>query len=83
MGGYARVVSGKRLGKHVPAATDTRATDTRATKEEMCFLCGQCRDVISKGQGYSSVSSVWESVKRGLEPEAEELPLLEPLPGNV
>jgi hypothetical protein len=27
--------------------------------------------------------SVRESVKRGLEAEAEELPLLEPLPGNV
>jgi hypothetical protein len=24
-----------------------------------------------------------ESVKRGLEPEAEEYPLLKPLPGNV
>jgi hypothetical protein len=35
-------------------------------------------------QGTRSVdSSVLESVKRGLKPEAEEYPLLEPLPGNV
>jgi hypothetical protein len=29
------------------------------------------------------VSSVQESVKRGLELEAKEYPVLEPLPGNV
>jgi hypothetical protein len=29
------------------------------------------------------LSSVREAVKRGLEPEAEKWPLLEPLPGNV
>jgi hypothetical protein len=36
-------------------------------------------------QGISQfiVSSVRESVKRGLKPEADEQPLLEPLPGNV
>jgi hypothetical protein len=33
--------------------------------EELCFLCGPCRDVISEGH-------VQESVKRGLELEAEE-----------
>jgi hypothetical protein len=26
MGGYKRAVSGQRLGRHVPAATDTKAT---------------------------------------------------------
>jgi hypothetical protein len=31
-----RVVSGQRLGKHVPAATDKNAT------EEQCFLRGPC-----------------------------------------
>jgi hypothetical protein len=36
-----------------------------------------------KGQSQLRVSSVRESVKRGLEPEGEEEPLLEPLPGNV
>jgi hypothetical protein len=42
--GYTREVSGQRLGKHVPAATDTNATI-----EEPCFLCGPCRGVIIKG----------------------------------
>jgi hypothetical protein len=32
-----------RLGKHVPAATNTHATT------ELLFLRGPCRDVISKG----------------------------------
>jgi hypothetical protein len=39
--GYARAVSKQRLGKHVPAETDTNATI-----EELCFLCGPCGDVI-------------------------------------
>jgi hypothetical protein len=53
--------------------------------EELCFLRGPCREVISEKRfgAYSVDSSVRESVKRGLEPEAEEEPLLEPLPGNV
>jgi hypothetical protein len=42
MSGYARVVSGQRLGKHVPAATDTNATI-----EELCFVCGPCRNIIT------------------------------------
>jgi hypothetical protein len=46
MGEYTMAVSGQRLGKHVPAATDTHAIT-----EEWCFLCGPCRDFISKGQG--------------------------------
>jgi hypothetical protein len=46
MGGYTSTVSGQRLGKHVPAATDMNATI-----EELCFLWGQCRDFISKRQG--------------------------------
>jgi hypothetical protein len=33
----------KRLGKHVSAATDSNATT-----EERCFLCGPYRDVISR-----------------------------------
>jgi hypothetical protein len=45
MGGYARVVSGQRLGKHVPAGTDMNATI-----EKLCSLRGPCRDVISKGR---------------------------------
>jgi hypothetical protein len=34
IGKYTRAVPRKLLGKHVPAATDTNAT------EERCFLCG-------------------------------------------
>jgi hypothetical protein len=77
MGGYAKAVSEQRFGKHVPAAIDTNATT-----EELCFLRGPCRELISKGQGQLSVvscqlkvSSVRESVKTELEPEAEEWPL--------
>jgi hypothetical protein len=51
-------VSGQRLDKHVPAATDTNAMI-----EELCFLFGPCSDVISKGQDQR------ESMKRGLMPE--------------
>jgi hypothetical protein len=60
---YTRVVSGQRLGKHVPSATDTNATI-----KELYFLCGPCRGVISKGQGHLVVSSVLESAKKRLEP---------------
>jgi hypothetical protein len=66
MGGYNRAVSGQRLDKHVPAATDTITTI-----EELCFLCGPSRDFINKEQDQSLVSSVRESVKSGYEPEAE------------
>jgi hypothetical protein len=62
MGGYTRTGYGQRHGRHV-----STATDTNATIEERCFVCGPCRDFIRKGQGYSLVSSVRESVKRGLE----------------
>jgi hypothetical protein len=67
MGGYIRAVPGQWLGKRISAATSTNATT-----EELCFLYGPCRDVLSKEQGQSLVSSVLESVKRGLEPEAGE-----------
>jgi hypothetical protein len=43
MGGYTRGVSKQRLGKHVPAATDTNANI-----EE---VCDPYRDVISKREG--------------------------------
>jgi hypothetical protein len=65
---YIRAVSRQRLGRHVPAATDTHATMVQQHKkcvfyvvtqrrgkhisaatnpdtiEELCFLCGPCRD---------------------------------------
>jgi hypothetical protein len=30
-----------------------------ATIEELCFLCGSCRDVISKGQSQLIVIPMW------------------------
>jgi hypothetical protein len=39
-------VSGKKFGKHVPVATNMHATT-----EERCFLCGPCREVITRRAG--------------------------------
>jgi hypothetical protein len=60
-GRISRAVSGQRLGKHDPAATDTNATI-----EDLCFLYGLCSDFISKGQGQGLVNSVRESVREEL-----------------
>jgi hypothetical protein len=38
-------ISGQWLGKHISAATDMNTT------EQLCFLCGPCQDIISKGKG--------------------------------
>jgi hypothetical protein len=75
--GYCRAVSGQQLGKHVSAARDTKATT-----EELCFLCGPFRDV-SKGQGETQSILYGRLWREDLNPEAEEWPVLEPLPGNV
>jgi hypothetical protein len=42
--------------------------------KELCFLCGPYRDVVNKGEGLalSVDSSVRESVKEDLRPEAKE-----------
>jgi hypothetical protein len=74
MGGYTRDASGQRLGKHVPVARHQVLNNATVGLQQWknCFLPSPCRDVISKGQDQSLVSSVRESVKRGLEPEAEE-----------
>jgi hypothetical protein len=61
-----KAVSGQRLGKHVPAATNTSETI-----EELHFLRGPCQDVISKGKSELRESSVWEVVKR--RPEGAKL----------
>jgi hypothetical protein len=42
------------------------------TIKDLCFLCGPCRDVISKEHRQLRDSSVRESVKNGLEPEEEK-----------
>jgi hypothetical protein len=59
-------VSGQRLGKHVPAATNTHAT-IELLLETGCFLCGPCRDLISKRQSQLLGGSARESVKVGPE----------------
>jgi hypothetical protein len=59
MGGNDRAVSGQRLCRHVPAATYTKVTI-----EELCFICGPCRDVISKEQGETKFNSVREAMKK-------------------
>jgi hypothetical protein len=40
-------VSGQQLGKHAPTVTDTKATT-----EEWCFLCGGCRNLITTTVGF-------------------------------
>jgi hypothetical protein len=70
MGAYTRAVSGQRLDKHVPTATDTNAT---IPVEDLSFLCDPCRDVNKQGIRLELIhlsgqlSSVRESLKRGLE----------------
>jgi hypothetical protein len=39
----AAAVSGQHLGNYV-----TTATDTNATINERCFLCGSCREVVTR-----------------------------------
>jgi hypothetical protein len=61
----AAAVSGKQVSEHVPVATDTNATI-----QERCLLCGPSRHVISRGQKRVSQSregSAWEDVKKGTE----------------
>jgi uncharacterized CHY-type Zn-finger protein len=53
-------VAGQQLGEHVPAATNTNART-----EEQCFLCGLCREVITRTSGVmSQFSSEREAEKR-------------------
>jgi hypothetical protein len=43
IGGYCQGVSGQRFGKDIPAVAGMNTTI-----EELCFLFGPCRGVISK-----------------------------------
>jgi hypothetical protein len=65
MGGYTRAVSGQRLGKHVPAATDKR--NNRRAVFSMWSLPRCCKHGAGLELSQLKVSSVRESVKRGLE----------------
>jgi hypothetical protein len=52
--------SGQQLGKHVPAAMNMHAKI-----EERRFLCGPCREVISRAVGaMCELSSAREAEKR-------------------
>jgi hypothetical protein len=62
-----------RLCKQLPLVGNAR--NINHVKTELCFLYGPCRDVISMDR--VQLSSVRESVNRGLEREAEESLLLE------
>jgi hypothetical protein len=66
MGGYTRTVSGQQLGKHVLAATDTNAII------EELFSTRSVQRCYKQGTRLDPVTSVGESVKTGLEPEAKE-----------
>jgi hypothetical protein len=46
-------VSGQRFGKHVPAAKNTPAT-IELLLEMRCFLCGPCRDIMTRTAGAMS-----------------------------
>jgi hypothetical protein len=50
-----KALSVQQIGKHVHAATDKSAAI-----EELSFLCGSCREVISKGQNELRSSFVKE-----------------------
>jgi hypothetical protein len=68
IGKYTRAVSRQRLGKHVPAGKNRRAAieillGVSTWSVPRSYLEGDCGD---------PVSSVRESVKRGLEPDADE-----------
>jgi hypothetical protein len=69
-------VSGEQLGKHVPAATNTHTT-IELLLEMGCYLCGQCRDIISKEQSQSADLYTGGCADTTRAREAEETPLLE------
>jgi hypothetical protein len=73
MGGYTRAVSGQRLGKHIPAATNQHATIQVLLGVSMWSMSRSYKEDTWGDQ----VCSVWESVKRTRGREAEESPLLE------
>jgi hypothetical protein len=67
----AAAVSGQHLGKHVPVAMDTNATI-----EERCFLCGPCREVITRTVGAMCLVVGYSPESSDVSTEAEESPLL-------
>jgi hypothetical protein len=70
MGCYTRPVSRQRLGKHVPIAANRRAI--LEVFLEMEFSIMSVPMSYKEDNGGHQVSSLPDSMKRGLEPEAEE-----------
>jgi hypothetical protein len=77
MDGYTKTVLGNGSVNKFPflrsrVLIKQRLDYINGKMEELRPLCGPCRDVISKGQDQLIISSARQSVRRGLEPEAEE-----------
>jgi hypothetical protein len=82
MDGFTRAVSGQRLGKHVSAGTNRRAT-IDVLLETGISVQSVARSYKEDNWG-GQVSSVRESVKRGLElVKLKNLHCYKPLPGKV
>jgi hypothetical protein len=72
MGGYTTSVSGQRLGKHVPTATNRRAaTDVLLETECFCVVMLRCYKQRAR------FSSAREFVKRGLETGGRGIAIVE------
>jgi hypothetical protein len=68
MDGYTRAVSGQRLGKQVPAATDTKGTIAQVQKSCVFNVVPAGMLLREKVKGYSVDNQfLRESVKTGLE----------------
>jgi hypothetical protein len=74
--GYIRAVTRQRLGKRFPEARNEH--NNRGAVSSVWSVSR-----YKQGARLDQVDSVPECVKTGLEPEAKELLLSEPLSGNV
>jgi hypothetical protein len=74
MGGYTRAFYGQRLGKHVPIARQHILNNATVGVQQWrsCVFYVVRAENLQARDNVSLVSSIWESVKGGLEPEAEE-----------
>jgi hypothetical protein len=70
-----RTFLGNGFDKHIPAATNTHAT-IELLLEKGCFLCGPCRDVITRTVGAMSSFVRRRPAGNGFSTEAEESKLL-------
>jgi hypothetical protein len=89
MGGYSRAVLGNGsintflfLGGRFLIMQQLDYNNRRAVFS-MWSMLRCCKQGTRSVNSQLKASSARESAKRGLDPEAEEEPLLEPLPGNI